>query len=91
MHRNTDQHALAAAIRRADMRLRRALVIHLPDLLWSIAINHRIFTSVKRGLIQRAERRLRMLCAVAKPGGPAQAAHLAAVQTMDDAAMWVRA
>jgi hypothetical protein len=46
---------------------------------------------VKRGLIQRAERRLRMLCAVAKPGGPAQAAHLAAVQTMDDAAMWVRA
>ncbi len=90
MHRNLNQDAVAAAIRRADLRLRRALVVHLPDLLWAIAINHQIDTSVKRGLIQRADRRLRAVCAAAFPEGPAARARRSAELTLRDAKLWTR-
>jgi hypothetical protein len=90
MHRDLNQDAVAAAIRRADLRLRRALVVHLPDLLWAIAINNQIDTSVKRGLIQRADRRLRAVCAAAFPEGPAARARRSAERALRDAKLWTR-
>ena len=89
MHRNADQHALAAAIRRADMRLRRALIIHTPAIRWAITHCDRINELNNIGHVERADRRLRMLCAAAKPGGAAQRARVAAVQTLDVAATWL--
>lgn len=88
MHRDQDQSALAAAINRADLRLRRAILIHGPAVCRAIEVGDRKRESVCLGLIERAERRLRMLCEAAWPAGPARRAAVAAMPTLDVSLTW---
>jgi hypothetical protein len=88
MHRDQDQSALAAAINRADLRLRRAILIHGPAVCRAIKVGDYMAESQRSYLIYRYERRLRMLCAAAWPAGPARRAAVAVMPTLQVSMTW---
>lgn len=88
MHRNKNQHSLAAEILRADLKLRRAIIIHGRAVKDGIEFHNREHELAALRFIDRAENKLFMLCSNVEPTGPAKRARLDAQRTINDSLSW---